>query len=241
MRKVVSRPTAKGAASTAVTRAIPKPMWRDCRACKASHISDSAMRTSSLPAGLELQPGTSPPVLQRVKGSKLVTKPQPVGLTRLARAYLRLLGPATAVQVADYLDVRRPDLEPYWPDDLIEVQIGRATAFLPAECRQAFEQAPDPEPVRLLSGFDPYLQARDRDLIVPDKAVQKALWPVLGRPGAVFADGEVVGTWRPKASGGKLTITVEEFAPLAPTVRDQLGAEGERVAAVRGLTLQRVG
>lgn len=240
MRRVVSRPTAKGAASTAVTQAIPKPMWRDCRACKASHISDSAMRTSSLPAGLELQPGTAPPVLQRYKGSKLVSKPRRDALTGLARAYLRLLGPATAVHAADYLDVRRADLEQCWPEDLVEVQIGRTTAFLPSECQEAFQNPPDPEPVRLLNGFDPYLQARDRDLMVPEKAVQKALWPVLGRPGAVFADGEVVGTWRPRASGSKLTISLEEFAPLAPAVREQVEAEAQRVAAVRGLTLQRV-
>lgn len=240
MRSVVTAPTAKGAASTAVTKAIPEPMWRDCRACKTRHISDSAMRASALPAGLELQPGTSPPVLQRFARSRLVTTPRPAALTKLARGYLRLLGPATPVHVADYLDVRRADLEKYWPDDLVEVQVGRATAFLPAECRPAFENPPDPEPVRLLSGFDPYLQARDRDLIVRDKAVQKALWPVLGRPGAVFADGEVVGTWRPKASGKKLAVTVEEFAPVAPVVRERIEAEAERVAAVRGLTLDRV-
>jgi hypothetical protein len=66
------------------------------------------------------------------------------------------------------------------------------------------------------------------------------LWPVLGRPGAVFVDGEVVGTWRPKASGAKLTIVVDEFAPLPAPARTQLEAEAERVAAVRGLTLAAV-
>ena len=63
MREVVGAPTAKGAASTAVSRRLPKAMLRQCRACKASHISDSAMRTASLTAGLEIEPGTAPPVL----------------------------------------------------------------------------------------------------------------------------------------------------------------------------------
>jgi hypothetical protein len=220
-----------------VSKAIPKVMLRECRSCGTSHVSDSAMRSSFLAAGLELRPGTSPPVLLRRKGAKTADKPRPAALTRLARAYLTLLGPATPAQVANYYDVRRADLEPAWPDDLVEVQVGKTTAWLSAECEQDFENAPEPELVRLLGGFDPYLQARDRDLIVPDKAAQKALWPVLGRPGAIFVDGEVLGTWRAKASGRKLTITLDEFAPVP---REQVGVEAERVAEVRGLTLDRV-
>ena len=88
MRDVVRTPTAKGAASTAVTQAIPKPMWRECRGCKTSHISDPAMRASALPAGLELQPGTAPPVLQRRKGAKVVSTPDLAALRALARGYL---------------------------------------------------------------------------------------------------------------------------------------------------------
>jgi Winged helix DNA-binding domain len=86
----------------------------------------------------------------------------------------------------------------------------------------------------LLGAFDPYLQARDRDLIVPDKAVQKTLWPVLGRPGALLVDGEIAGTWRTKASGGKLTISVDAFGPLRPAVWKQVDAEAQRIGEVRG-------
>jgi hypothetical protein len=240
MRDVVRKPMSKGAASTAVSAAIPPVMLRKCRACKTSHISDSAMRASFLAAGLELQPDTSPPVLQRRPGARAVTEPDLAALRRLVRAYLTLLGPATPAHVAGYLDARRADVERAWPDDLVEVQVGRTTAWLPATREKALASPPEAELVRLLGGFDPYLQARDRDLIVPDKAAHKALWPVLGRPGAVFVDGEVVGTWRPKASGAKLTIVVDEFAPLPAPVRAHLEAEAERVAAVRGLTLAAV-
>ena len=240
MRDVVRKPMSKGAVSTAVTQAVPAPMRHPCRACKTSHISDSAMRASFLAAGLELQPDTSPPVLQRRRGARAVTEPDLQALARLVRAYLALLGPATSGDVAGYLGARRADVERAWPDDLIEVQLGRTTAWLPATCEKALASPPEAELVRLLGGFDPYLQARDRDLIVPDKAAHKALWPVLGRPGAVFVDGEVVGTWRPKASGAKLTIVVDAFGPLPAPERAQLEAEAERVAAVRGLTVAAV-
>jgi len=122
-----------------------------------------------------------------------------------------------------------------WPDrKLVEVSVDGSPAWLPADRVDALTSAPPPEVVRLLGAFDPYLQARDRALIVPDKALYKTLWPVLGRPGALFVDGEVAGTWRPRAAGKKLTLTVEAFAPLPPSTWAAIEAEAERVAAVRG-------
>jgi hypothetical protein len=234
MRDVVTEPTAKGAASTAVTKRLPPPLRRPCRACKTAHISDSAMRVSSLFAGLELQPGTAPPVLQPWPRAKRPQKTDLAGLRRLVTGYLNLLGPATLADVAGYLEVRRADLEAAWPKDLVEVTVDGRRAYLPADRRAELENPPEPDLVRLLGPFDPYLQARDRDLIVPDRSVHKALWPVLGRPGVVLADGEVVGMWRPRASGAKLTLAVEPFAPLPAPVWQGVEAEAARVAAVRG-------
>lgn len=236
MRAAVRAATPKGAASTAVTQRVPAAMRRDCRACKTAHISDSAMRVSSLAAGLELQPGTAPPVLQRRPGARRPKGPDLGALRRLAAGYLTLLGPAGPVEVAGYLGVRRADLMPAWPDDLVEVSVDGCRAWSPADRVEALRRPPAPELVRLLGGFDPYLQARDRDLIVPDRALQKALWPVLGRPGAVFVDGEVLGTWRPRASGRKLTIEVDVAAPLPPSTWRAIEAEAERLAALRGAT-----
>ena len=233
MAGVVTEPMAKGAASTALTKRLPKAMGRDCRPCQARHISDSAMRTVALAAGLELQPGTSPPVLLPRAGAKRPPKADAKALGSMIDAYLRLLGPATCKEVADYLDVRRADLERHWPTNLVEVDVEGKQAWITPAARQALATAKPVELVRLLGGFDPFLQARDRNLIVPDPAAQKALWPVLGRPGVLFVDGEVLGLWRPKTSGTKLTLTVEAFAPLPEPTWRQIEAEAERVAVIR--------
>jgi winged helix DNA-binding protein len=235
MREVVTSPIAKGAASTAVTKRVPKVMWRDCRPCKAHHVSDSAMRSAAPAAGIEMEPGTAPPVLVPRAKAKLPDRPDPKAVAKLALGYLALLGPAGTGEFAGYLDARRADVATAWPeDDLVEVSIDDRSAWLPADRLDALRTAPEPDIVRLLGPFDPYLQARDRDLIVPDKAVQKTLWPVLGRPGALFVDGEIAGTWRTKASGSKLTITVDAFGPLRPSAWKQVEVEAGRVAEVRG-------
>jgi hypothetical protein len=235
MRSVVTSPTAKGAASTAVTKKIPKPMRRDCRACKTQHISDSAMRAAAPAAGLEIEPGTAPPVLVPRKDAALPDSPDLAAIATLARGYLTYLGPADVGDFAGYLEARRADVAAAWPaDGLAEVTVDGKQRWLPESQVDALRSAPAARLVRLLGPFDPYLQARDRQLIVPDKSVHKLLWPVLGRPGVLFVDGEVVGTWRTKTSGRKITITVDAFAPLPPRTWKQVEAEAERAGEARG-------
>lgn len=240
MRSVVSEPTAKGAASTAVTKKLPRAMGRDCRACKARHVSDSAMRAAAPAAGLEIEPGTAPPVLVPRKGASLPTGPDAAAVARLALGYLTYLGPADVGQFAGYLEARRADVAEVWPSELVEITVDGSTRWLPEEQVDALRSAPAAKLTRLLGPFDPYLQARDRELIVPDTSVHKLLWPVLGRPGVLFVDGEVVGTWRTKTAGTKITVTVEAFAPLPPRVWKQVEAEAERVGEVRGASDVRV-
>jgi len=245
MREVVREPTAKGAASTALTKRLPEPMRHPCRACGTKHISDSAMRVSALTAGIELLPDTAPPVLQPRPSARIPDRPDPAALRRLVVSYLGLLGPATQADVADYLGVRRADLAPHWPDDeLVEVDVDGRRAAMPAGAVDELKSAEPPDAVRLLGGSDPYMQARDRDLIVPDRKLYKTLWPVLGRPGVLLVDGEVVGIWRPKASARLLTLQVEAFAPLPDRVWVEVEDEASRVAAARGaerVAVKRVG
>ncbi len=85
---------------------------------------------------------------------------------------------------------------------------------------------------RLLGPHDLLVQARDRALLVDDRARAKRVWPALGRPGVVLADGAAVGTWRPGKAGSSLRLAVEPWQPTAG-VDEQV----ERLAEVRGLRL----
>jgi hypothetical protein len=164
----------------------------------------------------------------------------PAATTVVAR-YLRIHGPATKSEAAGFVGTTKTAAASMWPEELTEVRIGGKPAFLPTERLAELENPPEPDPVRLLAPLDPLLQARDKGLLVPDRARRKEIWRMLGNPGVVLADGEIAGTWRAKANGRKrLDFTISPFEPLTPAAREAAEAEAERVAAARAFPGLRV-
>ena len=170
------------------------------------------------------------------------------------RGALRFCGPATRKEIATFLDAAAKDVAGHWPDDVVDVDVevedaapevgGTSKAVLSDELASllaAVERpAPRTSPCAVVGPYDAFLQGRDRELFVPDPARRKALWPVLGRPGAVLADGEVIGLWRPKTSGRAFTVRLEPWATLTRARRAAIDAEAERLATFRGLRLAAV-
>jgi len=234
MRSVVTRPMAKGEVSTALTALMDPPYLRFCRPCNATHPYEMPFRLAALRAGLELEPGTSPPVLSRIPGFERAAKTP--GRYDVVRAYLRLLGPATPKQVAAYLDAPVKDVTARWPDDVVEVSVEGETRW----ALSADQDALDADPVkttRLLGPFDLFLQARDRPLLVDDAARAKVLWPVLGRPGAVLIDGEIAGVWRQRKSAKSLAVRVGLWTRTSASALRSITDQAERLAAFRQVPL----
>ena len=232
MRRIVTRPTVKGEVSTRLTAVLPEPYLRWCNPCQATHLYEQPFRLAAVRAGLELQPNTSPPVLQRVRGFRAAR--HPAGPAR-ARAgvppALRALDPQLA---AGFLDAPVTDVRARWPEDVVEVDLDGRRRWLLADDVDALG-AP-PATTRLLGPYDLYLQGKDRPLLVDDPARAKVLWPVIGRPGAVLVDGEVVGTWRPRTTGRRLRLEVVLWDARRRT-RTQVTDQAERLAAHRGVGL----
>jgi len=232
-KAVNARPTVKGDVSTRLATVMAEPYLRYCRACQATHLYEQPFRMAAVRAGLELQPNTSPPVLQRIAGFKKAVRPSEK--FDVVRGYLRLLGPATPRHVAEFLDAPLKDVQARWPEDVVEVTVGREKRSILAADEAALEA--DSPVTRLLGPYDLFLQARDRSTIVPDAAHAKELWPVLGRPGAVLVDGELVGSWRPRQSGKSLRVAVRPWRKLSATVHKGVTEQAERLAAYRGVSL----
>ena len=116
-------PVAKGEMSSELTRRLDDPYLRWCNPCQATHTYEQPFRLSALQAGLELEPGTSPPVLHRIKGWRGPAKRVPEHLD-LVRAVLHFLGPATPKLVAGYVDSPVKEVTARWPED-VETDRGR--------------------------------------------------------------------------------------------------------------------
>jgi hypothetical protein len=237
-------PLTKGRLSAEVTRRIPAELSRFCEPCGSVHVHEQLLRLATLPGGLMVS-GSAPLEFSPVPGWPGVLAAVPgtgTSVEGLVRGYLHLYGPATPADVKTFLGCTTAAAKANWPADVVPVEVDlgdgstRQAWALPADLA-VLENPPEPPAARLLPPNDAFGKASDREVLVPDKAEQKAIWRVLGSPGVLLADAVPAGIWRPKASATRLDLTVETFAPLACEPRAAVAEEAERLAAVRGLTL----
>jgi hypothetical protein len=233
LRAVVTEPMTKGEASSRPTSEVRPEVTGWCRGCDTTHVLDPIFRLAVLPAGLRFDPAEKTVTFVPLENRRAVPDTSR-GFDALIADYLRLHGPAGPSEVANYFGAPVRDVKDVWPDDLVAIS---KRAWLPADRMEAFENPPQPEVVRLLPPLDPYLNARDRDVLVPDKAHQKEVWRILGRRGALLVDGEILGTWQAKAATDRLDVKLSPFVPLDV---DMFAEEADRLATARGLGEARV-
>ncbi|WP_020109597.1 DNA glycosylase AlkZ-like family protein [Nocardia sp. 348MFTsu5.1] len=244
MRTIVDRPTPKGEMSRQLTDVLPDHFLRFCKPCNAIHPYEISFRIAALQAGLELRAGTSPPIVQRIKGL------QPNNFRRLGtdatarfdviRNHLRFYGAATPKQVASFLDAPVQDVKAHWPSDVTPVTVEGETRSALTEYVDVLTDPPKPTGVFLLGPYDPLLQTRDRDLLIPDARIRKTIWPALGRPGVIFSNAEPIGTWRPAKAGKKLNINIELWTRQTAAVSGAIKEQAQQLAEFRGATLSEV-
>jgi hypothetical protein len=157
---------------------------------------------------------------------------------QLARRYLHVFGPGTAVGFTTWAGIRPPGPQETFEEltaelTAVRTPIGDAWILTANEPRLRTAQVPTPtdsasggERVRLLPSGDAYflLQGPDRALLVPDAARRADLWTPRVWPGAVLLDGEIVGTWRRDG----VDLRVQVWERLAPPQREMI--EGEAAA-----------
>ncbi|GLZ37214.1 winged helix DNA-binding domain-containing protein [Actinokineospora sp. NBRC 105648] len=239
LRDVVDTEKSRGQVSTEITARLPAPYSYDCTVCKATHIYGSLFQLIGLAAGVEVHAESRPTTLTPLTPRHPVPD-SPGDPTPVIENYLHLHGPAGPGEAAGFLETTQTQAKPAWPTDLVEVTVERKTRHLHERDLPDLRTPPTPDLVRLIPPLDPLLQARDRELLVPDEARRKSLWRMISNPGAILAGGEIAGIWRTKAAGKRLEVTVEPFEKLSTAVRKKVEQEAQVVAAARAFTEARV-
>ena len=147
----------------------------------------------------------------------------------LARRFLHVFGPSTAESFRRWAGVGKRMADRVFAsleDSLLPVTtpIGNAWALIDDE-DELRSQSGGGNGVRLLPSGDAYylLQGEDRELLVPEAANRDLLWTSRVWPGAVLADGEIIGTWR--RSGA--VVAVEPWGRVDPEVETRVVAQAQ--------------
>lgn len=89
----------------------------------------------------------------------------------------------------------------------------------------------------LLGPHDPYLDLRDRSLILEDPRLQRLVWKTVGNPGAVLEGGVIKGFWRSAVKKGKLGAKADPVAAARPCHGPKAGGAGRGMGLFRRLML----
>jgi hypothetical protein len=233
-REVVHTSMPRGEVSTRVSALVPEELTYDCRSCAARHIAGNVWQHSGLAGGVQVESRGRDATLGPIQHAPPLPT-ENAGIDTLITTYLRLLGPATPLEVGKYFGSSTAEMKNVWPADLAEVRVDGRKAWLPAGSLPELSSAKPVPGVRLIPAMDPLLQARDRDVLVPERERQKDIWKLLGNPGVVLVDGEIAGVWRAKMAGRKrVDLTVTPFGTLSAKARKAVEEESAVVARARG-------
>lgn len=161
----------------------------------------------------------------------------------LVRRYLTCYGPSTPAHLAGWAGIAPSQANEMWrlvEGELTEVDYYGQTTWILRRDVLRFNSPSMPEGVRFLPPHDPYLQLRDRETIVPDRTLWRQLWKASGNPGAVMADGNILGIWRPQKKGRTLNVNVELFARASPRIRPMIEEEATSIASYKGCRAAKV-
>lgn len=167
--------------------------------------------------------------------------PSAQGEAELARRFLHAYGPATPRTFADWLGSSPAQAKRLWQQiegELEPVTAAGKKAFILQSDRESFRRADTEESLLLLGPHDPYLDIRDRAILLEDTAAQRQVWRTVGNPGVILKSGKIIGIWKTRIQREKLSVTTTLWQPLSAPEQRELERQMEGYASFRGLALQ---
>jgi len=235
-----AEPLARDAFHQALRERLPADLLWWCRGCGSHHVHPLLWRATGVTGVLSVagREGRTT-VFGAPPAAPKVADPA----AELTRRFLHAYGPAGHSELAAWAGVA-PDharaLLARVEDETEEVTFdGRPRRILAADAERLADP-PAASGVRLLPGYDPYLDQRDRDTLLPDRELRARVRRPIGNPGVVLVDGDLAGLWRPAKKGRRLVLTVEPVTPAARRAADAIDAEAALLAPHRGCEVAEV-
>jgi hypothetical protein len=235
-----AEPRTKGQLSEALHGRVPPELEPWCDACDVHHVPDQLLRLAGT-AGVYAYgwPQGSRQMLMATDiwlGGPLGGD-VPAARLELARRFVHAYGPVSPRHFAAWTGIHpgeaRDRLEALG-SELVDVKVDGAMAVMLADDLDVLADPPLASGARLLPAGDPFLAQRDRSTLLPDKARQRAVWRPVGSPGLVLMTGHPVGTWRARAAGSRLQVSVEAFGSLGDRQRTAIEQAAAAIAPFRG-------
>lgn len=219
----------------------------DCQRCGRRHPSEDLVKTLVWTGRMRLEPDGR--VADRVASGARVRPRRYRRVTDDQRAesvrrFLALYAPTTVAAYAAWAGIEPAYARRCWrlvEDDIVAVEVAddHGDGWCLAEDLDALRSAASPSGIRLVPGYDPYLQARDRTRIAGSAQLRKTMWRAVANPGVVLDGTTVVGTWRARQRARRLDVEVTAFAGARLRDHDVM-PDAERLAQIVGANDARI-
>ena len=157
----------------------------------------------------------------------------------LVRKFLHCYGPSSPDLFGEWLGCSGKQARRMWnlaAEEMEPVSVMGKKKFFLREDRQILFESPDfSRGPLLLSGYDPYMDQRDRQILQPDSRLRRKIWRTVANPGAVVTEGRVTGVWTARKKKDGLEVDISLWEP--GDSRRRLTELAEDYAAFRGLAL----
>jgi len=163
-------------------------------------------------------------------------KSDPDSAKRLVRKYLHCYGPATAEGFMEWLGCSKKQAERLWKsvaDEMEPVRLFGKETFILSGNKDLLCSPPSlHRELLLLGGHDPYLDQRDRQILLSDQSLHQQVWKTITNPGAIVRHGEIIGIWTSKKKGKGMEINMTLWEN-AHDIKRELHDLAEEYAAFR--------
>lgn len=159
----------------------------------------------------------------------------------LVRKFLHSYGPAVKSSFMAWLGSSKAQADRLWnavADEMEPVSVrGKTCQMLSADMKHLLQSGKAGDRLMLLGAHDPYLDIKDKSVILENQLFQRAVWKTVANPGVIIKGGRITGIWKTKTQKDKLVLAMTLFAPISAAERKKLVGLSEEYAMFRLLNL----